>query len=77
MGIFSGEGRGGASQFPLDLPMMTVPTGPFKVVKCIIVISTYINWIKNFSSSDKILNTPTATEGVLKICSIQRMSENR
>ena len=62
MGILGGEG--GTSQFPLDLPMMTVPTGPFKVVKCIIIISTYINWIKNFSSSDKILNTPTATEGV-------------
>ena len=70
-------GRGGTSQFPLDLPMMTVPTGPFKVVKCITIISTYINWIKNLSSSDKILNTPTATEGVLKICSEQRMSENR
>lgn len=55
----------------------SVPTGPFKVVKCIIIISTYINWIKNFPSSDKILNTPTATEGVLKICSEQRMSENR
>lgn len=55
----------------------SVITGPFKVVKCIIIISTYINWIKNFPSSDKILNTATATEGVLKICSEQRMSENR
>lgn len=78
MGIFSGEAGGG------DLPVPpgsanddSVPTGPFKVVKCIIIISTYINWIKNFPSSDKILNTPTATEGVLKICSEKRMSENR
>lgn len=78
MGIFSGEAGG------RDLPVPpgsanddSVITGPFKVVKCIIIISTYINWIKNFPSSDKILNTATATEGVLKICSEQRMSENR
>lgn len=77
MDIFGGGGgEVRTSQFPLDLPMMTVPTGPFKVVKCIIIISTYINWIKNFSS-DKILNTPTASEGVLKICSERRMSESR
>lgn len=77
--VYSAGRRGGR-----DLPVPpgsanddSVLTGPFKVVKCIIIISTYINWIKNFPSSDKILNTPTATEGVLKICSEQRMSENR
>ena len=73
-------GGGGGRDLPV-LPWSanddSVPMGPFKVVKCIIIISTYINWIKNFPSSDKILNTPTATEGVLKICSEQRMSENR
>ena len=76
--------RGGGGGGGRDLPVPpgsanddSVPMGPFKVVKCIIIISTYINWIKNFPSSDKILNTPTATEGVLKICSEQRMSENR
>lgn len=74
--------RGGGGGRDLPVPPGSanddsVPMGPFKVVKCIIIISTYINWIKNFPSSDKILNTPTATEGVLKICSEQRMSENR
>ena len=60
MGILGGEGGG-----PPSSPWICQwwPTGSFKVVKCIIT-STYINWIKNFSSSDKILNTPTATEGV-------------
>lgn len=72
--------RGGGRDLPVAPGYAnddSVPMGPFKVVKCIIIISTYINWIKNFPSSDKILNTPTATEGVLKICSEQRMSENR
>lgn len=74
------QGGGGGRDLPVPPGSAnddSVPTGPFKVVKCIIIISTYINWIKNFPSSDKILNTPTATEGVLKICSEQRMSENR
>lgn len=72
-----GGGGGGLPVPPGSANDDSVPTGPFKVVKCIIIISTYINWIKNFPLSDKILNTPTATEGVLKICSEQRMSENR
>ena len=74
------QGGGGGRDLPVPPGSAnddSVPMGPFKVVKCIIIISTYINWIKNFPSSDKILNTPTATEGVLKICSEQRMSENR